>query len=224
MNVKLENSWKELLKEEFSKTYFLELTKNVREEYLSKTVYPAPKNIFRALDSVPVNDVKVVILGQDPYHTPNVADGLAFSSIEGNRVPPSLLNIYKEIMQEFKLENYDHYTNPNLERWAKQGVLLINSSLTVRMGEANSHSNYGWTNFTDTIIKKLSQEREHIVFILWGGFARKKVDLIAKDKNHLILQSAHPSPLSAYNGFFGNNHFIQTNQFLIKNGLTEILW
>jgi uracil-DNA glycosylase len=224
MNIRLEHSWKELLKQEFDKSYFIELTNKVKGEYMNSIVYPAPQNIFKALDTVPVDEVKVVILGQDPYHTPNVADGLAFSSIDGNKVPPSLLNIYKEIMLEYKIDKYDYYTNPNLLRWANQGVLLINSCLTVRQGEPNSHSSFGWSNFTDSIIEELSKTRHNIIFILWGGFARKKASLISNSNNHLILQSAHPSPLSAYNGFFGNNHFIQTNEYLKKLGLKEIDW
>jgi uracil-DNA glycosylase len=165
-------------------------------------------------------DVRVVILGQDPYHTPGVADGLAFSSIEGNPVPPSLLNIYKEIESEFSCSCP---RTPDLTRWAEQGVLLLNASLTVRSGEANSHADIGWHEFTDAVIRIIGEKEEHVVFMLWGNYARQKRVLIDSDK-HLILESPHPSPLAAHRGFFGNNHFKKANQYLLEKGRGQIVW
>ena len=224
MDIKIGETWKVALKEEFQKEYFKTLTDQVKSQYMVTRVYPEPKNIFRAFNLVPINEVKVVILGQDPYHTPGVADGLAFSTLPGNRVPPSLMNIYKEISSEYNLTNYEHAKNPDLTRWAEQGVLLINSTLTVEEGKANSHQTYGWSNYTDSIINIISKQNKNVVFILWGGFARKKIALIENQDNHLILESAHPSPLSAHNGFFGNGHFVKTNEYLKDNGLNEIIW
>jgi uracil-DNA glycosylase len=224
MNIKIEDSWKVALRDEFDKEYFKELTDKVKSEYLVNKIWPEPKNIFRAFDSVPLDKVKVVILGQDPYHTPGVADGLAFSAKATNRVPPSLVNIYKEIASEYGYENYEYKFNPDLTRWAEQGVLLINNTLTVVEGQANSHAKYGWGEFTDSVITTISKERKNVVFILWGGFARKKVGLIESQSDHLILESAHPSPLSAHNGFFGNGHFKQVNEYLRINGISEIKW
>lgn len=220
MAVKILPAWAELLKDEFEKPYFIELTNKVRGEYLSKSVYPAPKNIFRAFDLCPPREVKVVILGQDPYHTPGVADGLAFSSLPTNPVPPSLQNIYKEIESEFGITCEQ---TPDLTRWAKQGVLLLNASLTVESGLANSHVLYGWHTFTDAVIKAISDQLEHVVFLLWGSFAGKKEELIDFSKHH-ILTSAHPSPLSAYKGFLGNGHFKEANEFLEEMGRTPINW
>lgn len=218
-NVKIHEAWKQLLKPEFQKPYFTELSDRVRQEYLQETVFPHPRHVFRAFDLVKPNDVRVVILGQDPYHTPGVADGLAFSTLPGNPVPPSLQNIFKEL----RAEGFNTKDDPNLERWAKQGVLLLNASLSVRSGEANSHADYGWHHFTDAVIKTLSDRESHIVFMLWGNFARKKASLIDATK-HLVLESAHPSPLSAHNGFLGNNHFKNANEYLVKNGRSPIDW
>jgi len=213
-------AWKVLLQEEFEKPYFQQLSERVRNEYLEKTVFPHPTNIFRAFEIKEPRAVKVVILGQDPYHTPGVADGLAFSTLPQNTIPPSLQNIFKEIENEFGVACNK---NPDLTRFATQGVLLLNASLSVRSGEANSHSEYGWHTFTDAIISALSKRHEHIVFLLWGSFAGKKEVLIDSSK-HLILKSPHPSPLSAYRGFFGNNHFTLANEYLKKHGRTEINW
>jgi uracil-DNA glycosylase len=219
-NIHLPKEWKKLVEDEFTKPYFETLTERVRGEYLETTVYPAPANIFRSFELCKPSDIKVVILGQDPYHTPGVADGLAFSTKEKNPVPPSLQNIFKEIEQEYGKKCNQ---NPDLTRWAKQGVLLLNASLSVRKGEANSHAEYGWHFFTDAVIKALSEQEEHIIFLLWGAFAGKKEVLIDWSK-HLVLTSPHPSPLSAHRGFLGNNHFKQANEYLKKNGRKEIDW
>lgn len=221
MQVKLEPSWKELLSTEFDKEYFKKLTDFVRQEYLDSTVYPPAKFIFNALDSTPVDRVKVVILGQDPYHGPNQAHGLSFSVPENVPVPPSLLNIYKEIESDLGTKRNG---GGNLQRWADQGVLLLNATLTVRANQPLSHHNRGWEVFTDTIISKISQAKNNLVFLLWGSNAQKKIPLITTNKNHLILKAPHPSPLSAYNGFFGCRHFSQTNIFLLANGLEPINW
>lgn len=218
--VKIALEWKSLLKEEFEKQYFKELSEKVRNEYLKVPVFPPPSNVFRAFELVKPEEVKVVILGQDPYHTPGVADGLAFSSKPGNRVPPSLQNIFKEIAHEFGSVPSD---DPDLTRWARQGVLLLNASLSVRSGEANSHADYGWHTFTDAVIRALSEKEEHVVFMLWGAFAGKKEELIDWEK-HLVLTSPHPSPLSASRGFFGNNHFKLANEYLEKHGRMPINW
>ena len=218
--VKISDEWKALLTEEFEKPYFKELSEKVREEYLAGPVFPHPSKVFRAFELVKPEDIKVVILGQDPYHTPGVADGLAFSSLPGNRVPPSLLNIFKEIADEFNTETS---TDPDLTRWAKQGVLLLNASLSVRSGEANSHQDYGWHIFTDAVIRAISEKCDGVVFMLWGAFAGKKEDLIDWEK-HLTLTSPHPSPLSASRGFFGNNHFKLANEYLKENNRSEIDW
>ena len=223
MEVRINQEWKVVLEEEFNKPYFEELTNKVKEEYKTKTIYPHPSNIFRAFDLVPLSKVRVVIIGQDPYHTTNVADGLSFSTYSNNKVPPSLQNIYKEIEFEFGYDKHPHKYNPDLTRWANQGVLLLNNTLTVRQGEPNSHQNYGWTNFTDTVIKTISDKKEKVVFILWGSFAKGKKKLIDESK-HLILESAHPSPFSAHNGFFGNEHFTLANNYLIQHGGHGIDW
>lgn len=219
-DVKIAPEWKKLLEEEFEKPYFRELRAKVRSEYLKGPVFPPPGKVFRAFELTKPEEVRVVILGQDPYHTPGVADGLAFSSISGNSVPPSLQNIYTEIENELgvKCER-----SPDLTRWAKQGVLLLNASLTVRAGDANSHADYGWHFFTDAVIHALSEKYEHTAFMLWGAFAGKKEELINWTK-HLILKSAHPSPLSAHRGFFGNGHFKAVNEYLKKHGRGEIDW
>lgn len=220
MEVRLEPSWKKLLRAEFEKPYFLELTKFVKNEYHSKTVYPPAKFIFNALDSLPVAEVKVVILGQDPYHGPGQAHGLSFSVPDGVRPPPSLQNIYKEIETDL-----GHPTHPsgNLERWTKQGVLLLNATLTVAANSPGSHQNKGWEIFTDALIHHLAEKQNHLVFILWGNYAQRKGDFI-DTKKHLVLKSAHPSPLSAYNGFFGSRPFSQTNKYLAENGQIPIVW
>lgn len=212
--------WKPLLAAEFEKEYFKALAAKVREEYLETQVFPHPKYIFRALTACAPGDVKVVILGQDPYHTPGVADGLAFSTLPGNRVPPSLLNIFKELESEYGTPiNKD----PDLSRWAAQGVLLLNTSLSVRSGEANSHADYGWHTFTDAIISAISENTEHVVFLLWGAFAQKKEVLINTNK-HLVLKSVHPSPLSAHRGFFGCGHFKKANEYLEAHKRGDIDW
>jgi len=208
------------LTEEFGKSYFKELSRKIRKEYLEKKVFPHPSNLFRAFEFCTPEEIKVVILGQDPYHTPGVAHGLAFSTLSHNSIPPSLRNMFKEIEAEFG-EKVD--PNPDLTRWAKQGVLLLNAALTVRAGIANSHAEYGWHEFTDSVIKELSKKETHIVFMLWGAYAGKKKELIDGNK-HLVLTSVHPSPLSAHRGFFGNNHFKAANEYLLEHGRGEINW
>lgn len=223
-DVKIAPEWKKLLEEEFQKTYFKELRQRVREEYLQGTVgvgvFPHPSRVFRAFELTKPKDIRVVILGQDPYHTPGVADGLAFSTLPDNQIPPSLLNIFKEIEIEYKTPCN---RSPDLTRWAAQGVLLLNASLSVRSGQANSHADYGWHTFTDAVISVISSTQEHVVFMLWGAFAGKKETLIDWTK-HLILKSPHPSPLSASRGFFGNNHFKIANEYLEKQGRGAIDW
>jgi uracil-DNA glycosylase len=206
-DVKIVPEWKALIEEEFRKPYFESLREKVRGEYLKGHVFPPPGKVFRAFELTKPRDVKIVILGQDPYHTPGVADGLAFSSNPGNPVPPSLQNIYREIEEEF---GFRCERTPDLTRWAKQGVLLLNASLSVGAGEANSHADYGWHEFTDAIIRAISEKESHVVFMLWGAFAGKKEPLIDRTK-HLILKSPHPSPLSAHRGSFGNGHFRLAN-------------
>ena len=218
--IKIPPAWKALVEDEFSKPYFTALTEKVRGEYLSAHVFPHPSKIFRAFDYFDPKNTKVVILGQDPYHTPGVAHGLSFSTESSNPIPPSLQNIFKEIELEYGAPiNKD----PDLTRWAKQGVLLLNASLTVKSGLANSHAEYGWHMFTDAVIKALSDKEEHIVFLLWGAFAGKKETEIDFTK-HEVLKAPHPSPLSAHKGFFGCNHFKLANDYLKQNGRTEIDW
>ena len=220
MNVKIEQSWKDILSGEFDKEYFIKLTDFVRNEYLSgKKIYPDAKNIFNAFNLCPFESVKVVIIGQDPYHEPNQAHGLCFSVLPPTPNPPSLQNIYKEIESDIGRPSV---TNGDLTYWANQGVLLLNSTLTVQAHLAASHSNRGWEQFTDAVIRALNT-RENIVYMLWGSFAQKKAAIVNTTKN-LILKSAHPSPLSAYRGFFGNHHFSLANQYLIDNGKTPIDW
>lgn len=220
MNVRIEESWKQKLTPEFEKDYFIKLTEFVRAEYASKTIYPPAKLIFNAFDHCPFDDVKVVIIGQDPYHGPDQAHGLCFSVAEGVPNPPSLQNIFKEIMSDL---GKPMPANGDLTRWARQGVLLLNATLTVQAHQAGSHQRKGWEEFTDAAIRLLAEEREHLVFILWGAYAQKKGAFIDRSK-HLVLASAHPSPLSAYNGFFGNKHFSRTNEYLKAHGITEIEW
>ncbi|MBK7341330.1 MAG: uracil-DNA glycosylase [Saprospiraceae bacterium] len=220
MVVRIESSWKELLGPEFEKEYFRELIRFLRDaKTKGKVIYPPGKWIFRAFDSVPVESVRVVILGQDPYHGPGEAMGYCFSVPRGIKIPPSLNNIYAELNQEFGYPKPDH---GDLSEWAKQGVLLLNASLTVEHKEANSHKSIGWHAFTDAVIQKLSEQPNHIIFMLWGNFARSKKELINSSK-HLILESAHPSPLAG-GKFMGNRHFILANEYLRKNNLPEINW
>ena len=214
------NGWDNVLEDEFEKDYFKALLEKVDEEYDKYTIYPPRNKIFSALTHCDINDVKVVILGQDPYHEEGQAHGMCFSVMPGIDIPPSLKNIYKEIQSELG------YAPPNhgyLVSWSKQGVLLLNTTLTVRAHQANSHSKYGWQKFTDRIISEVSKQEKPVVFILWGRNAINKQPLIDESK-HLVLTSAHPSPLSAYNGFFGNNHFIKTNEFLKDKNRGEIDW
>ncbi|MBR2412692.1 MAG: uracil-DNA glycosylase [Alphaproteobacteria bacterium] len=220
MNVKIEQSWKDALSTEFDKEYFIKLTDFVRNEYLSGAqIYPAPKNIFNAFNLCPLNDVRVVIIGQDPYHEPGQAHGLCFSVLPPTPNPPSLVNIYKEIESDTGKKSV---TNGDLTHWARQGVLLLNSTLTVRAHAAASHAGRGWEQFTDAVIRALST-RENIVYMLWGSYAQKKAAFVDANKN-LILKSAHPSPLSAYRGFFGNKHFSRANEYLTQHGKPEIEW
>lgn len=221
MDVKIEASWKEMLKSEFTKPYFLQVATHLKTEKLTgATIYPPGQMIFNAFTHTPFSDVKVVILGQDPYHNPGQAMGLSFSVPDGVPPPPSLVNIYKELHTDIGM------TIPktgNLTPWAKQGVLLLNAILTVRANEPASHSKIGWMNFTDAVIKKISDEKTNVVFVLWGKFAQDKQVLIDATKHH-ILKAAHPSPLSAHNGFFGCKHFSRINQLLMKDGLDPIDW
>lgn len=220
MDVKIAPSWKERLSSEFTKPYFLSLAEFVKLEYKKNTVYPPGKEIFRAFDLTSFDDVKVVILGQDPYHGPKQANGLAFSVREGMTLPPSLLNIFKEIRNEYGKEIPPH---GSLERWAKQGVLLLNSTLTVRARQAGSHQKKGWEEFTDAVIRQIAEEKEELVFMLWGAYAQKKGSIIDEDQ-HLVLKSPHPSPFAADRGFFGNDHFKKANEYLKAKGKQEIDW
>ena len=220
MNVQIEESWKTHLQPEFEKDYFRTLTEFVRNEYSKYQIFPPGKLIFNTFNLCPFDKVKVVIIGQDPYHGPGQAHGLCFSVNDGVPFPPSLINIFKEIKADLGTETP---ATGNLTRWAQQGVLLLNATLTVRAHQAGSHQNRGWEVFTDAAIRALAEEREHIVFILWGAYAQRKGAFIDRNK-HLVLNSAHPSPLSAYNGFFGNKHFSRTNEYLKSHGETEIVW
>ena len=221
MNVTIDSSWKSHLQEEFEKPYFKELTTFVKNEYQSHVCYPKGKEIFAAFDYCPFNETQVVIIGQDPYHGPNQANGLCFSVKDGISHPPSLINIFKEIKVDL---NVPYPESGNLERWANQGVLLLNATLTVRAHEAGSHQKQGWEQFTDAVIQRISSRSEGILFLLWGGFAKKKAKLIDQSKHH-ILTSGHPSPLSANRGlWFGNRHFSRTNQLLSQMGKTPIRW
>lgn len=220
MDVKIEASWKTQLSEEFNKNYFIELSNFVRKEYKTQTVYPPGKLIFNAFDQCPFDQLKVVILGQDPYHGPGQAHGLCFSVNNGITFPPSLRNIFKELKNDVGKEIP---ISGNLIDWAKQGVLLLNATLTVRAQQAGSHQKKGWEQFTDAVISKISDQKESVVFILWGNYAINKSKLIDSVK-HLVLTSVHPSPLSASRGFFGNKHFSRTNEFLKKHELEPIIW
>jgi uracil-DNA glycosylase len=221
MTVRIETSWKEVLESEFRKAYFRQMTDHIKTEKLQgKTIYPPGPLIFNAFDKTPFEKVKVVILGQDPYHGPGQAMGLSFSVPPGIAQPPSLVNIFKELREDVGIPIPRH---GDLSKWAEQGVLLLNASLTVRAGEPMSHSRIGWETFTNSVISKISSLKEHVVFILWGKFAQQKKELIDTGK-HLVLKSAHPSPLSANNGFFGNRHFSKTNTYLMQNGMDPIDW
>jgi len=220
MDVKIEQSWKTRLQNEFEKEYFINLSNFVKKEYASFTVYPPGRLIFNAFDKCPFENVRVVILGQDPYHGPGQAHGLCFSVKDGVAFPPSLINIFKEIQNDLGISKPD---SGNLERWAEQGVLLLNATLTVRAGQAGSHQNKGWEQFTDEVIRLIAEEKEHIVFILWGSYAQKKGETIDRSK-HLVLESPHPSPLSASRGFFGNKHFSKTNKYLEEHGIKTVKW
>ena len=220
MDVRIEESWKQRLTPEFEKEYFIKLTEFVRSEYSRTTIYPPAKQIFNAFDQCPFDKTKVIIIGQDPYHGPGQAHGLCFSVAEGVPNPPSLQNIFKEILSDL---GKPMPANGDLTRWARQGVLLLNATLTVQAHLAGSHQRKGWEEFTDAAIRHLAEEREHLVFILWGAYAQKKGAFIDRSK-HLVLTSAHPSPLSAYNGFFGNKHFSRANEYLKAHGIAEIEW
>jgi uracil-DNA glycosylase len=220
MDVNIEGSWKQRLNEEFQKEYFLGLTSFVRDEYRTKTIYPPGSLIFNAFNLCPFDKVKAVIIGQDPYHGPGQAHGLCFSVREGIEFPPSLLNIFKEIDKDLGIVKP---LTGNLERWASQGVLLLNATLTVRAHQAGSHQRKGWEEFTDAAIKVLNLEKKNLVFFLWGAYAQKKGETI-DDTRHLVLKSVHPSPLSASRGFFGNKHFSKCNEYLEKNGISPIKW
>lgn len=217
----MEASWKERLRREFDQPYFKELTDFVKEEYKDEVVYPAPKYIFRAFDLCPFEKTNVVILGQDPYHGKGQANGLCFAVEKTVPLPPSVQNIFKEIEAEFGAPLV--HRDGDLSRWAEQGVLLLNATLTVRAHLAGSHQGKGWEQFTDAAIRALSSEREHLVFILWGNYAKQKGTHIDRAK-HLVLESAHPSPFSAYSGFFGNGHFKKANDYLLEHGEKPIDW
>lgn len=220
MDVKIEQSWKLQLQEEFERPYFQQLTEFVRLEYQTQKIYPPAKLIFNAFDQCPFDQLKVVILGQDPYHGPGQAHGLCFSVNDGIDFPPSLRNIFKEIHDD---TGAPVPTSGNLTRWAQQGVLLLNATLTVRAHQAGSHQKKGWEQFTDSVIRLVSDRLEHVVFILWGNYAISKTEFINQQK-HLILKSVHPSPLSASRGFFGNKQFSTANKYLVEWGKAPILW
>ncbi len=221
MQVKIEESWREVLQPQFDSVYFEMLTTFVRRAYQTTTVYPPGSKIFEAFNRTPFDKVKVVILGQDPYHGPNQAHGLCFSVQDGIQPPPSLINIYKELQKEYGVPV--NMTNGNLTRWADQGVLLLNATLTVEAGKAGSHQSKGWETFTDAAIKALSDRREGLVFMLWGSYAQQKGRVIDRRK-HLVLESSHPSPLSVYRGFDGCGHFKKANQYLQSRGQEPINW
>lgn len=220
MNVRIDESWKQVLQPEFDKPYFEQLTSFVRSEYARTVIYPPAGQIFNAFDHCPFDKVKVVIIGQDPYHEQGQANGMCFSVAPGVQMPPSLVNIFKEIQSDL---GKPFPADGDLTRWADQGVLLLNATLTVQAHYAGSHQRRGWEVFTDAVIRVLSEQRTHLVFILWGAYAQKKGAVI-DPTHHLVLKSAHPSPLSAYNGFFGNHHFSLANDYLTQHGLQPIDW
>ncbi len=221
MDVKIEPSWKEVLSDEFDKPYFQHIPLHLKtEKSQGKTIYPPGPFIFNAFNTTPFDKIKAVIIGQDPYHGPGQAHGLCFSVQQGVPPPPSLINIFKELKEDIGIGFPFH---GNLTKWAEQGVFLLNASLTVRAGEPMSHSKIGWATFTDNVIKKISDQKENIVFLLWGKFAQDKKILI-DETQHLILRSAHPSPLSAFSGFFGCKHFSKTNEYLMSKGIDPVDW
>lgn len=220
MNVKIEESWRIRLQEEFDKPYFIELTQWVRQQYRTEQIFPPGKEIFAAFDASPYDKTKVVIIGQDPYHGEGQANGLCFSVKPDIQMPPSLINIFKEVRDDIGTPIPE---NGDLTRWAKQGVLLLNATLTVKAHSPKSHSNRGWERFTDFVVHDLAENKNNLVFILWGSDAKRKCDFIDRSR-HLVLTSAHPSPLSAYRGFFGNHHFSLANNYLIKHGQQPIIW
>lgn len=222
MDIRIEEGWKRNLREEFDKPYFKELTDRVRRDYSDPTikVYPPGRDIFAAYDASPFDETKVVIIGQDPYHGPGQAHGLCFSVAPGVKMPPSLINIFKEVSAD---TGAPFPADGNLSRWARQGVLLLNSSLTVKEHQPKSHSGIGWETFTDATVEVLATRRENLVFLLWGSDAIRKGEKIDRDR-HLVLTSVHPSPLSAHRGFFGNHHFTRANEYLIAHGKTPIIW
>ena len=220
MDIRIEEGWKKALSHEWEEPYFKELTAFVGERYRNARIYPPGSRIFAAFDECPFNNVKVVILGQDPYHGPGQANGLCFSVNPGVAMPPSLINIFKEIQSDTGAPMPD---NGDLSRWASQGVLLLNATLTVEANRAGSHQGQGWEQFTDEVISRLSRDRDHLVFILWGSYAIRKSALIDQTR-HLVLTSPHPSPLSAHRGFFGNHHFSRANAYLAASGETPVAW
>ena len=220
MDVKIDASWKKVLQDEFEKPYFAQLTNFVRDEYKTKKIFPPGNMIFSAFDHCPFDKVKVVIIGQDPYHNDGQAHGLCFSVNTGVDFPPSLINIFKEIERDLGKPTP---TSGNLERWAEQGVLLLNATLTVQAHSAGSHQGHGWETFTDAVIRKVAEEKEHVVFMLWGNYAQQKGAVVDGQK-HLVLKSVHPSPLSAYRGFIVCGHFSAANNYLIEKGLSPIHW
>lgn len=220
MNVRIESSWKEKLAPEFKKEYFIRLTDFVRQEYKTNIIYPPAGLIFNSFELCPFDSVRAVIIGQDPYHVAGQAHGLCFSVRDGVDYPPSLINIFREIESDM---GYKPFSSGNLTRWASQGVLLLNATLTVRAHNPGSHQRKGWEEFTDSVINALNKERENIAFFLWGAYAQKKGSSIDRTK-HLVLESVHPSPLSASRGFFGNKHFSRCNEYLLKYGLKQIDW
>ncbi len=220
MDVKIDPSWKAVLNDEFEKEYFIKLTEFVKNEYRDFTVYPPGGLIFNAFNLCPLNSIKAVIIGQDPYHGPGQAHGLCFSVRDGVDFPPSLINIFKEIEMDLAIPRP---TSGNLERWASQGVLLLNATLTVRAHQAGSHQRRGWEQFTDRVISVINSKKQNIVFFLWGAYAQNKGESIDRSR-HLVLESVHPSPLSAARGFFGNRHFSRCNEYLEEHGINPINW
>jgi len=220
MDVRIESSWKSRFREEFEAEYFIRLTEFVREEYRTRTIFPPGALIFNAFNLCPFERIKVIIIGQDPYHGPGQAHGLCFSVRDGVELPPSLINIFKEIESDL---GYRPYPSGNLERWASRGVLLLNATLTVRAHQAGSHQRKGWEEFTDSVIRVVNTEKENLVFLLWGSYAQKKGESIDRSR-HLVLESVHPSPLSAARGFFGNKHFSRCNDYLKEKGIEPIDW
>ena len=220
MDVRIENSWKKILSKEFEKKYFINLTLFLKKEYQEKTIYPQGKLIFKAFENCSINNLKVVLIGQDPYHGYNQANGLCFSVNKGVKKPPSLVNIYKELKSDLNIEIPE---SGNLEKWSKQGILMLNSILTVEKDNPGSHKNKGWENFTDAVIEKITNLKSNVVFILWGAYAQKKGEKIDRNK-HLVLESAHPSPLSANRGFFNQKHFSKCNEYLNRYNKQEINW